>query len=149
VKPLSVFRLIRPWYTYASREHQVADSFPPSCAGIRVLVVDDNEDARDILATIFGYAGAWVRVAASAREAVAMLDEVDVVVTDYSMPGDTGLWLLERVLERPGRVPVIAVTGYTDTDIAELAAAPFARVLRKPLDPWTLCREVRDATGRD
>ena len=72
------------------------------------------------------------------------LDEADVVVTDYSMPDDTGLWLLEHARGRPRPVPVIALTGYTDIHVAELARAPFARVLRKPIDPWRLCREVRD-----
>jgi hypothetical protein len=44
---------------------------------------------------------------------------------------------------------VIVVTGYADLQLAELARAPFARVLRKPVDPWVLCtvvREVADGT---
>ena len=73
-----------------------------------------------------------------------MLDEVDVVVTDYSMPGDTGLWLLEQSRSRARPVPVIVVTGYADLHLAELVTAPFARVLHKPVDPWAICREVRD-----
>jgi CheY-like chemotaxis protein len=83
-----------------------------------------------------------------AREAIAALDHVDVVITDYAMPGDTGLWLLERARERLRPVPVIVLTGYAELNAAELAAAPFARVLRKPVDPWRLCRVVRDVADR-
>jgi hypothetical protein len=41
-------------------------------------------------------------------------------------------------------VPAIVLTGYADMHVIELATAPFARVLRKPVDPWKLCRDVRD-----
>jgi CheY-like chemotaxis protein len=77
--------------------------------------------------------------ALSAREALSAVDSVDVVVTDYSMPGETGLWLLERIREQPRPIPVLVVTGYADRYARELRQAPFARVLRKPLDPWQLC----------
>jgi CheY-like chemotaxis protein len=106
--------------------------------------VDDNADTVDLLQQALTYAGAAVRAAFSAREALTALDDVDVVITDYSMPGETGVWLLERARERPRPVPVIVLTGYADVHMAELAAAPFARLLRKPIDPWALCREVRD-----
>jgi CheY-like chemotaxis protein len=94
-----------------------------------------------------------VRLAASARDALRGVDDVDIVVTDYSMPGDTGLWLLHRIRERPRPVPVIVLTGYADVYARELAEAPFARILRKPIDPWTLCEVVReilrDSSSRD
>ena len=119
-----------------------ADAAP--LAGLRVLIVDDHDDSRDVLKQVLTYAGARVRLAQSAREAVIALEDIDVVVTDYSMPGDTGLWLLERVRERARPVPVIVVTGYADLHVRELAAAPFARVLRKPVDPWELCDLIRE-----
>lgn len=58
------------------------------------------------------------------------------------MPGETGLWLLERVRERARPVPVIFVTGYVDLYAKQLAPTPFAPVLRKPIDPWHLCSVV-------
>jgi CheY-like chemotaxis protein len=63
------------------------------------------------------------------------------------MPGDTGLWLLERVREGPRPVPVVVLTGYADLHARELGAAAFARVLRKPVDPWQLCRVIRELAG--
>jgi CheY-like chemotaxis protein len=90
-----------------------------------------------------GLAGAVVSLATSAREALGYLDRVAVIVTDYAMPGETGLWLLERA--RP--VPVILVTGYADLYAKQLATAPFARVLRKPVDPLQLCTVVAAVLG--
>jgi diguanylate cyclase len=126
----------------------VSEPGVPSCAGLHILIVDDHGDTLDLLQQTLTFAGAAVRAVPSAREALAAVDDVDVIVTDYSMPGDTGRWLLERVGERLRPVPVIVLTGYADLYVAELAKAPFARVLRKPMDPWALCRVVREVTGR-
>jgi CheY-like chemotaxis protein len=110
-----------------------------SLAGIQILVVEDHDDSRDFLQQVLTHAGASVKAAASAREASLALDDADLVITDYAMPGDAGLWLLERVRERPRPVPVIVLTGYADLHSQQLAKAPFASVLRKPVDPWHLC----------
>jgi len=106
----------------------VHEPVPPSCARVRVLVLDDDEDARYILGRVLTYAGAVVRTAASAREAVMALDDgrddIDVIVTDYSMPGDTGLRLLAHARDRPRPVPMIALTGYAGMQVKELDGAP-------------------------
>jgi hypothetical protein len=107
-------------------------------AGIRILVVDDHEDTCDVLQQALTHMGGSVHAAASAREALGAVDDVDIVVTDYSMPGETGAWLLDRVRERPRPVPVITMTGYADSYAEELRRASFARVLQKPVDPWRL-----------
>ena len=108
--------------------------------GVRVLVVDDNDDSRDLFRQILNYAGAYVVTASGAREALPLVLGVDVVVTDFSMPGEDGLWLLKQIEMSGGhRVPVIVVTGYADVYGQELFKAGFARVLRKPVDPWHLC----------
>jgi CheY-like chemotaxis protein len=119
----------------------------PSLAGVQVLVVDDHHDTRQVFDQALGLAGAVVSLAASAREALGYLDRVSVILTDYAMPGETGLWLLERVLERARPVPVILVTGYADLYAKQLATAPFARVLRKPVDPWQLCTVIAAVLG--
>jgi CheY-like chemotaxis protein len=125
----------------------VPDAALPSLAGVQVLVVDDHHDTRQVFDQALGLAGAVVSLAASAREALGYLDRVAVIVTDYAMPGETGLWLLERVLERAQPVPVILVTGYADLYAKQLATAPFARVLRKPVDPLQLCTVVAAVLG--
>jgi CheY-like chemotaxis protein len=111
-------------------------------------VVDDHEDTRELLHQVLVHAGAIVQLASSAREALLLLEAVDVVVTDYSMPGETGAWLLERVREVPRPVPVIVLTGYADVYARELSLAPFARVLRKPIDPGALCDAVGEVSRR-
>ena len=115
----------------------------PSLTGIHAVIVDDHADTRTLVSEVLTYAGASVIVAASAREAASLLDGADVVVTDYAMPGETGLWLLERVRERRYPIPVIVVTGYADLYAKELRTAPFARVLGKPIDPTILLEEMR------
>ena len=83
------------------------DDSRQALTGIRVLVVDDDEDTRALIELVVLYAGARVITASSAPDAIKAVADVDVVVTDYSMPGQTGLWLLERVRERTPDVPVI------------------------------------------
>jgi CheY-like chemotaxis protein len=100
--------------------------------GVRVLLVEDHDDSRLVLEQCLMVNGATVT---GERP-------VDVVITDYAMPEHTGLWLLERILERPEPVPVIVLTGYMDTDVARLRRSPFARVLRKPIDTEGLCEAV-------
>ena len=72
---------------------------------VRVLVVEDHDDSRDVLTMSLEYAGALVSTASSAREAPPLTPVVDVVVTDMSMPGEDGAWLLAQVEEsrRPHR----------------------------------------------
>jgi CheY-like chemotaxis protein len=120
------------------------DDSPRPLSGVRVLVVDDDEDTRFLLELVVGHAGARVITASSAHDAIEAVPDADVVVTDYSMPGNTGLWLLERVQERTPAIPVIMVTGYADSLGKQITQAPFARVLRKPIDPWQVCDTIAD-----
>jgi CheY-like chemotaxis protein len=111
--------------------------------GVHVLVVDDNDDARDILQRALRYAGSLVTAASSAREALASIAVADMIVTDMSMPGEDGLWLFAQAEQTPRRVPVIVVSGFGD--YYNLSGTKFARLLLKPIEPWRLCVEVRAA----
>jgi CheY-like chemotaxis protein len=84
--------------------------------------------------------GAAVVASRSADEAVPHLGQVDVVITDIAMPGHDGFWLLREVQRGHRSLPVIAVSGYSDLQEKALRDAAFTRVLRKPIDPWLLCR---------
>jgi CheY-like chemotaxis protein len=112
--------------------------------GVRVLVVEDNDDSRDVLTMSLEYAGALVSPASSAREALPLTPVVDVVVTDMSMPGEDGAWLLAQVEQSRRPIPVIVLTGL---DHRYFTGAKFARVLRKPFDLWRLCQEIRAVLG--
>ena len=111
-------------------------------AGIRVLVVEDHDDSRDVLEQVLEHVGARVVASRSADEALPHVGQVDIVVTDIAMPGHDGFWLLHEVQRRHRSMPVIAVSGYSDLQERALREAAFARVLRKPIGPWLLCREI-------
>ena len=122
---------------------------PPSrlinLAGRRILVVDDEPDARDLLAQILGQAGADVTVVASADEALETLRRwrPDVLVSDIGMPGDDGYVLIRKVralrAEEGGQVRALALTAYARSEDRALALeAGFHTHIAKPVEPLEL-----------
>jgi CheY-like chemotaxis protein len=112
----------------------------PDLAGLSVLFVDDEADARELVEEFLCSRGARVTTAASAQEAIDRLCEVrpDVLVSDIGMPKESGLTLMQRVrqlsVEHGGGVPAIAVTGLASLEDARRAlAAGFQEHLPKPL----------------
>ena len=99
---------------------------PQSLAGIRILVVEDDDDIREIFAYTLGVEGATVTAVSTAREALLFLSSVDIILTDFALPGNDGVWLLEQVNKQPRRVPVIAISSFDESQQPRLAAAPFA-----------------------
>ncbi len=91
-------------------------------ADIRVLIVDDDPDLRELLSASLREAGYHPLTAATAREALEIISGsnggLGAVVADLKMPGEDGLWLLERVKERWPRTPIIILTGYGSVDSA-------------------------------
>jgi len=114
-------------------------------AGRRILVVDDEADARDLLAEILGQAGADVVVVSSADEALETLrrSRPDVLVSDIGMPGDDGYVLIRKVRalgsEEGGQVRALALTAYARSEDRALALeAGFHTHIAKPVDPLEL-----------
>jgi signal transduction histidine kinase/CheY-like chemotaxis protein len=123
----------------AAQERQAADN-ADRLRGRRVLVVDDDKDARDLAAEVLGQAGAHVVKAASAEEAMAAIDQAipDAIVADISMPLVSGYQLAERLRGDPrtASVALVALTAYTSIEARDAAlAAGFEACLRKPYDP--------------
>jgi len=123
--------------------------------GIRVLVVDDEADTRDLLVTTLTRCGAQAITVASSEEALAaILDggadrRPDVLVSDIGMPGEDGYTLIRRLrarsVESGGSIPAIAVTGYTTSDDRRrMLDAGFQIHLSKPVDPPALCAAIAD-----
>lgn len=117
--------------------------------GVRALVVDDDADARELLALTLEQFGAGVSTAASADEAVASIaaERPDVLVADIGMPQHDGYELLRRVRrdlrDRTTRMPAIAVTAYASERDREAAhRAGFDQHLAKPVDPRALATAV-------
>jgi two-component system CheB/CheR fusion protein len=106
--------------------------------GIRVLFVDDNDDAREILKALLEFDGAAVTLASDAAEALQRLRDArpDVIITDITMPRVDGRALLGRLRDTAASVniPVIAMTGLQGpTQERELLAAGFDAYLCKPM----------------
>jgi CheY-like chemotaxis protein len=118
-----------------------ADNSGLTLEGVRVLVVDDDFDARELLKTVLGHRGATVLVAANASEAfdAIVAERPDVLVPDIAMPDEDGYTLIRRIRTLAaadgGGTPAIAVTAYTAaTDRARALEAGFDRFLPKPVD---------------
>jgi CheY-like chemotaxis protein len=118
--------------------------------GIRIIVVEDHHDSREIVATMLQFYGAAVTAVSTAGEAVRVVAnaDADIVVTDFSMPGEDGAWLLERVNEQPRPIPVVVLSGFAESHLLRLADAPFARKLLKPIDPEDLSRVILQVLQR-
>jgi CheY-like chemotaxis protein/two-component sensor histidine kinase len=112
-------------------------------SGIRVLVVDDDADARLTLTAILEQFGATTAAVASAGEALDALSrgQTDVLLSDLAMPGQDGYEMMRRI--RQGRdvatLPAVAVTAYADADCRSRALdAGFQEHLAKPVEPEIL-----------
>ena len=121
-------------------------------AGLWVLIVDDDRDARDILQRWFEYMGAVAMVAGSADEALSVFRRrrPDVVITDIAMPVRDGAWLREKLrgLEwiHQTETPVVAISGFSPRDAG--VRASFEDWLAKPVDLAELAWRVRRLTDR-
>ena len=113
-----------------------------SLVGVRVLVVEDHSDSRDMLEEALGFFGATVLTVVTAEAAAARLADADIVVTDYALPGHDGIWLLEQINGSPRPIPVILVSGFAASQVRAVADAPFALKLLKPVDPLDLGRQI-------
>jgi CheY-like chemotaxis protein len=100
----------------------------------RVLVVDDEEAIRVFLCEVLALWGCRADGAASGAEAIARVgtEEYDLVLTDYAMPGPTGLEVIETVRRRRPAVPAIMLTGSWAVAEAHADRVGFT-LLRKPV----------------
>ena len=124
-------------------------------AGVHVLIIDDDPEARDLIRTVLRYCGALVSVTSSAREGLDTLQRVlpDVIVCDIAMPQQDGYWFVTALrrlhADRGGMLPVIAVTAHGATHGPDRTLpAGFQAHIRKPVDPWELCRVVAAMTRK-
>jgi two-component system CheB/CheR fusion protein len=129
----------------------------PSLAGVRVLIVDDAADVREIFTAVLQEHQATVTTVASAAEAIATLtanpSEYDVLLSDISMPGEDGYTLIRRIrqlsAEAGGQIPAAALTAHARSeDYAEALAAGFQMHLSKPVPPDQLALAVANLAGR-
>jgi CheY-like chemotaxis protein len=113
--------------------------------GLHVLVIEDDDDTREVLSLGLTLYGAEVVPVATAAEAMAALERErpDVILSDIGLPDQDGLELMRHVRQLPpargGRVPAVGLTAFTLCDDMETAArAGFQRHFRKPVETGTL-----------
>jgi CheY-like chemotaxis protein len=124
-------------------------------SGIKVLVVDDQDEARELIKRVLQECDAHVVTAAAASEALAAveMERPDVLVSDIGMPDVDGYELLRRVRAlgpaRGGRLPAIALTALARSeDRTRALHAGFLVHLSKPIEPSELVATVASVVGR-
>jgi CheY-like chemotaxis protein len=127
----------------------------PSLRGLRVLVVDDDPDALDLIATILRRAEAEAMPCSSPPEALAALRswKPHVLVSDIEMPGEDGYSLIRKVRELAGsdggQIPAVALTAYgRPEDRVRSLSAGYSMHVAKPVDPVELGVIVANLAGR-
>jgi PAS domain S-box-containing protein len=125
----------------AARDTAATYDCPERLDGLKVLVVDDEVDARELFKAGLGRCGAEVLTAGSAREAIAVIEEVqpDLLISDIGMPGEDGYELIGKVRSLPagrgGKIPAIALTAYARTeDRLRALRAGYQMHISKPVE---------------
>jgi CheY-like chemotaxis protein/anti-sigma regulatory factor (Ser/Thr protein kinase) len=141
-------------HTAATRAVQTAPT-ATELAGLTVLIVDDQADARELIRRVLEDSAATVLAASTALEALALVEhqQPHVLVSDIGMPEVDGYELLRRVralgAEKGGRVPAIALTAFARSeDRTRALRAGFLVHVAKPVDPTELVATVASVAGR-
>jgi signal transduction histidine kinase/DNA-binding response OmpR family regulator len=123
--------------------------------GVRVLVVDDEQDARELVSTILTRCGGEVRCTDSAAQAMEALREwePDVLISDIGMPVEDGYSLIKRIRKlrskRAKEIPAVALTAYVNSaDRSRALSAGFHAHLAKPVEPEALVTLIAEAARR-
>lgn len=123
--------------------------------GLRIIAIDDDDDARELIRRVLSEAGAEVATAASAEAALGLLEGQipDLLISDIGMPGKDGYQLIREVRllseDRGGKVPAIAVTAFARSeDRTRALVAGFNLHISKPIDPSEVIASAASLTGR-
>ena len=138
------------------RDDSEADVRPVSLRGVRVLVVDDEADARELMRMILRSSGADVMAAACAEEALEQVEQwhPDILVSDIGLPGDDGYVLIQKLRQRQGdygrSMPALAVTAYARAeDRTRALSAGFQLHVAKPLEPADFVAAIARLVSKD
>jgi len=123
----------------------------PRLDGIRILIVDDDDEAGKLVALVLNQLGAEAREVMSVADAVKELRrfEADIVVSDIAMPGEDGYALMRKLREiepQLGRqIPTMALTAYgRPQDRTRILASGFQKYIQKPVEPVELARAIAE-----
>lgn len=135
---------------------QVVPSCFPSLDGVRVLVVDDEADTRNVITTVLLQCQAKVQAVESVSEALEVIHQwkPDVLVSDIGMPEEDGYSLIRKVRSQPpeqgGKIPAAALTAYARVeDRMRAIKEGYQLHLPKPIEPAELATVVASLVGRN
>jgi signal transduction histidine kinase/CheY-like chemotaxis protein len=135
----------------ATRDEPPHGNAPIDLQGLRVLVIDDEADARELIGYLLETCGASVKQATSAAEALEVLNSnpLDLIISDIGMPGEDGYALIRSIrtlpVEAKRNVPAIALTAFArNEDRSRALVAGFNVHIAKPVEPSVLVRAVVD-----
>jgi signal transduction histidine kinase/DNA-binding response OmpR family regulator len=127
----------------------------PVLDGLRIMIVDDEADTRDMIAAALSQCGAQVKGCESAAEALSALQswEPDLLISDIGMPGEDGYSLIKKVRQidrqRYGQIPAVALTAYASPeDRIRILSAGFQMHVAKPVEPEELVTLIANIAGR-
>ena len=139
----------------AARDTLPSYESPERLEGLKVLVVDDEVDTRELFKVGIGQSGAEVVTAGSAREALeAIAEEIpDLLISDIGMPDEDGYELISKVRALPaargGKIPAIALTAYARTeDRLRALRAGYQMHVSKPVELAELVTVMASLVGR-
>jgi len=135
--------------------NEIPETYLSSLHGINILLVEDGDDARDLIAAVLKRAGAKVTDVSSVADAMREItqSDFDVLVTDIGMPKEDGYSLIQRVktweIEKQKSLPAIALTAYaSEQDRLRALEAGFQMHLAKPIEPSLLLSSVAEMMGK-
>lgn len=163
----ATFTISLPFLSVISNQDEVDRVYPsvsdepfsfeglPSLTGLRILVVDDEEDTRDLIREVLQECGCEVITARSAAEALVALKthQPGILISDLGMPDEDGYSLISKVRSLPpeqgGQIPAAALTAYARAeDRMKVLRAGFQFHLPKPVDAAELVTVVASLAGR-
>jgi CheY-like chemotaxis protein len=122
--------------------------------GVKVLVVDDEQDAREMIRRVLVASGAEVNTASSAAEVLQLLDDLnpDVLISDVGLPGEDGYELIRKIRMRggrTGRIRAVALTAFARLeDRTKALLAGYQMHLAKPVDARELIVTIASLAGK-
>ncbi|MBW4677400.1 MAG: PAS domain S-box protein [Desmonostoc geniculatum HA4340-LM1] len=147
----ATFTVMLPLIKINSQNHEIdrQSDNPPDLSGLKVLLVDDERDTRELIAFILEQSGAIVTQVASAVEALEVLPNLqpNLLLSDIGMPEVDGYMLMRQIRDMPpelgGKIPAIALTAYAaEIDYQQAIAAGFQQHITKPVEPGKLVRAI-------
>lgn len=134
----------------------VVNANPQPLTGIKVLIVEDDNDSREVVQLFLEQSGAVVQSTESAKSAMQLLTQntglPDIIVSDLAMPDEDGYTLVSKIRKLPpeagGTIPALALSAFATSESKQRALeSGFTRYLTKPFEPDLLIAEILKAAG--